>query len=108
VPAQPAIPQLKVLKTDGINLQISDLPGVGGFTLEVGPPAVAVPLKIVLNASGIELSHGCSQRQAHPGERFGQQRRAGGDLMPGFLLHAGATVMCMHAARPSPYHRIRA
>ena len=40
VPAHPAIPQMKVFKTDGITLTLSDLPGAGGFTLEVGPPAV--------------------------------------------------------------------
>jgi hypothetical protein len=66
VPAQPAIPQMKVLKTDGINLQISDLPGAGGFTLEVGPPAVPIPLKIVLDASGIELSHGAASVKLTP------------------------------------------
>ena len=66
VPAQPAVAQMKVLKTDGINLQISDLPGAGGFTLEVGPPAVPVPLKIVLDASGIELSHGAASVKLTP------------------------------------------
>jgi hypothetical protein len=56
VPAKPALAETKVFKTDGITLTLSDLPGAGGFTLEVGPPAVGTPLKLVLDAAGIELS----------------------------------------------------
>src|SRR5512135_1833549 len=57
VPATPAVPQMKVIKTDCITLTLSDLPGAGGFTLEVQPPAVTTPLKLVFNASGIEISN---------------------------------------------------
>ena len=38
----------------------------------------------------------------------GQQRRAGRDLMPGFVLHLGATVLCRTAARRSRRRRTRA
>src|SRR5262249_12920329 len=31
-----------------------------------------------------------------------QQRRAGRDLMPGFLLHVGATVICQHGGQAQP------
>jgi hypothetical protein len=65
-PAQPAIPQMKVFKTDGITLTLSDLPGAGGFTLEVNPPVVATPLKMVFNASGIELSNGAASVKLSP------------------------------------------
>jgi hypothetical protein len=65
-PAQPAIPQMKVLKTDGITLTLSDLPGAGGFTLEVSPPVVATPLKMVFNSSGIELSNGAASVKLSP------------------------------------------
>jgi hypothetical protein len=58
VPAQPAVPQMKVFKTDAITLKMSDLPGAGGFTLEVSSPAVASPLKLVCDSSGIELKNG--------------------------------------------------
>jgi Type VI secretion system/phage-baseplate injector OB domain len=51
-----AIPEIKVLKTDGITLTLSDVPGAGGFTLEVNPPMVEVPLKLVCDSSGIELN----------------------------------------------------
>jgi hypothetical protein len=57
VPALPALPQMKVIKTDGITLTLSDMPGVGGFTLDVGPPVVPIPLKLVCDVSGIELSN---------------------------------------------------
>lgn len=58
VPAVPAVEQMKVLKTDGVTLTLNDLPGAGGLTIEVNPPVVATPLKLVFNASGIELSNG--------------------------------------------------
>lgn len=60
-PATPAIPQMKVLKTDGVTLTLSDVPGAGGLTIEVGPPVVPIPLKLVFNASGIELSNSASK-----------------------------------------------
>jgi hypothetical protein len=65
-PAQPAIPQMKVFKTDGITLTLSDLPGAGGFTLEVGPPVVPIPLKLVCNAGGIELTNSAASVKLTP------------------------------------------
>ena len=59
-PASPAVPQMAVLKTESVSLTINNLPGVGGFTLEVSPPAVPAPMKLVCDANGIELSHGPS------------------------------------------------
>ena len=66
VPALPAIAQMKVLKTDGITLTLSDVPGAGGFTLEVGPPVVAAPLKMVFNVAGIEISNGAASVKLTP------------------------------------------
>lgn len=66
VPALPAIPQMKVLKTDGITLTLSDLPGAGGFTLEVSPPVVPIPLKLVFNAAGIELTNSAASVKLTP------------------------------------------
>ena len=66
VPTLPAIPQMKVLKTDGITLTLSDLPGAGGFTVEVGPPVVPIPLKLVFNASGIELTNSAASVKLTP------------------------------------------
>lgn len=58
VPAVPAIPATKMLKTGGVTLTISDLPGSGGVTLEVAAPLVPAPLTVKLSAAGIELSNG--------------------------------------------------
>lgn len=57
-PAKPAVSQVAVLQTQGVTLKLSDLPGAGGFTLEVGPPAVAIPLSMTFNATGIEIRNG--------------------------------------------------
>jgi hypothetical protein len=61
VPASPALAGMKVWKTDGITLELSDLPGAGGLTIKVDPPAVPVPITISCTASGIELSIGASK-----------------------------------------------
>ena len=57
VPALPAVAQMKVLKTDGITLILSDVPGAGGLTLEVNPPVVATKLTMVFDATGITLTN---------------------------------------------------
>jgi hypothetical protein len=61
VPAQPAVPFVKILKTDNIMLKLDDTPGAGGFTLEVNPPVVPMLVKIACTASGIEISHGAQK-----------------------------------------------
>jgi hypothetical protein len=65
-PAAPAIPQMKVLKTDTITLTLSDLPGAGGVTLEVNPPAVATPLKLSFSSAGIEITNGGASVKLSP------------------------------------------
>jgi Type VI secretion system/phage-baseplate injector OB domain len=66
VPASPAVAEIKMLKTASLTLTLSDLQGAGGFTLEVNPPAVSTPLKIVCNSSGIELSNGSASVKLDP------------------------------------------
>ena len=56
VPVKPAVADTKVLKTDGVTLTINTLPGVGGFTIEVAPPATAQPLKLDCSAQGITMN----------------------------------------------------
>jgi hypothetical protein len=56
-PAQPAIPQIKMFKTEGFVIQINDTPGAGELMIEANPPAVALPLKMVLNSTGIEINN---------------------------------------------------
>jgi hypothetical protein len=65
-PAKPAQAEMKVLKTDGVTLTINDTKGGGGFTLEVKPPVVSMPLKLVLNSSGIELKNGAASVKLTP------------------------------------------
>lgn len=52
-PAAPAIPQMKVIKTDLATVTLNDAPGVGGITLQT-----ASGQKIVMNARGIEIDNG--------------------------------------------------
>ena len=66
VPASPAVAEMKVIKTEGITLTLNDTPGGGGFTVEVNPPAVSAPLKLVFNSSGIELSNGAASVKLSP------------------------------------------
>ena len=52
-PALPAVPEMKVLKTDVGTITINDTPGAGGITIET-----ADGKKIVINSLGIEISNG--------------------------------------------------
>jgi hypothetical protein len=62
----PALPQIKRFKTEAITLELNDLPGVGGFTLEVLPPVAPTPLKIACTAAGIELSNAAANVKLTP------------------------------------------
>ena len=55
------LPTTKILETDAISVTLDDLPGGGGLTIEVGSPAVSVPMTIACTSSGIELSMGSSK-----------------------------------------------
>lgn len=65
VPAQPAVPTTKVFKTEFVTLTILDIPG-GGLTLEVNPPASTTPLKLTMNAMGIEIANAASSVKLTP------------------------------------------
>jgi hypothetical protein len=65
-PVTPALAFTKILKTDGISLKLDDTPGVGGLTIEVGPPAVAVPVRLVCDVGGVEISHGAASVKLTP------------------------------------------
>ena len=53
VPADPAIPQKKVLKTDTATITLDDTPGAGGVLIET-----TAGMKIEIKASGIEINNG--------------------------------------------------
>lgn len=61
VPSPSALPTSTVLKTDGVTVTLDNLPGAGGLTIEVGPPAVAMPVRIAATSTGLELSIGASK-----------------------------------------------
>jgi hypothetical protein len=65
-PVLPALPFTKAIITDTITLKLDDTPGIGGFTLEVNPPAVAVPVKLVCNTSGVEITCGAASVKLTP------------------------------------------
>lgn len=54
------LPEIAMFAAEGIAITVSSEPGKGGITIEVGSPAVSVPVKVVLGADGIELSTGAS------------------------------------------------
>ena len=65
-PVTPALEFTKVFQTDSITLKLDDTPGAGGFTLEINPPAVSVPVKLVCDANGVELTHGAASIKLTP------------------------------------------
>ncbi|WP_418276917.1 phage baseplate assembly protein V [Isoptericola jiangsuensis] len=58
VPAAPAVEQVKMLRTEAVKLELSDLPGAGGVTLQVDSPAVAAPIAVTASSTGVEVSLG--------------------------------------------------
>jgi hypothetical protein len=54
-------PAVKVWKTEAITVALSDRRNGGGLTIDVGAPAVDVPMRIALSSAGIELSIGGSR-----------------------------------------------
>jgi hypothetical protein len=67
-PAAPAIPLMKMLKTDAITMTLSDLPGAGGFKLEVNPPAVALPFTLNVDSTGVQLEYAAVKITMGPAE----------------------------------------
>ncbi len=61
VPASPAIPEMKVLKTENLTVELCELPGAGGVTIKVASPAVALPIDIAMTSSGVEIKVGASK-----------------------------------------------
>lgn len=62
-PAKPAAPTTKILKTDGVKIEITEAPGGGQLVIEVGPPVVPSPQKLTFGPSGIVLEHGKAKVQ---------------------------------------------
>ncbi len=60
LPTEAMLPTVHVIKTDGVLIKIDATPGVGGVTIETSAPTVALPAKIALTSSGIEISIGAA------------------------------------------------
>jgi hypothetical protein len=57
-PVQPiALPMIKMFKTESFTITINDSPGAGELTIEAKPPAVTLPLKMVMDSTGIEINN---------------------------------------------------
>jgi hypothetical protein len=52
-PANPAVPQMKVFRTESVTVTVNDIPGAGGITIETATGA-----KIDIGPAGIEISNG--------------------------------------------------
>lgn len=59
----PGLPTAKVWKTDSVAITLDDL---AGLRIEVGPPAVPVPMRLAMTAAGLELSIGASKIMLTP------------------------------------------
>ena len=61
VPASPAAAEVKMLKTDAISVELSDLPGAGGVKVSVGSPAVATTITVEATSSGFTVAMGSNK-----------------------------------------------
>jgi type VI secretion system (T6SS) baseplate-like injector VgrG len=55
VPLGGPLPETKIFKTESVTLILNDVPGAGGLTIEVAPPAVEVPLTMTFNVEGVQI-----------------------------------------------------
>jgi hypothetical protein len=90
VPARPASPAVKILRTDSISLELDDTPGVGGLTCKVQAPAVPGTLTITCNREGIALTTPHGSLELTPSEVAIEQATASATLSPaGIKLENG-------------------
>jgi len=61
VPKIPALPDVKIIKTDSATITLDDIPGAGGITIET-----TSGLKVLMNVEGIELSNGSQNIKLTP------------------------------------------
>lgn len=60
-PSTPANAEIKVIATDSATITLNDMPGVGGVTIQT-----MSGLKIIMDATGIELSNGSAKVKLTP------------------------------------------
>lgn len=57
LPSEALTAEVKLLKTNGSLIELSDVPGEGGIKVETKSPAVSQPLSLTFNAQGIKLTN---------------------------------------------------
>lgn len=60
-PQMPALPDVKIIRTDFANITLNDIPGINSITIETKNR-----LKIVMDVTGIELSNGAVKVKLTP------------------------------------------
>ncbi|MER5337758.1 phage baseplate assembly protein V [Micromonospora sp. NPDC002717] len=65
-PVAPANPLVRTWKTEGVSITLSDVPRLGGLTIEVGRPVTTTTMRISCTAAGIELSIGAASVKLTP------------------------------------------
>jgi hypothetical protein len=66
LPAEPAVPTTKILKTSSITVKLDDLDAEGGVTLIIMPPAVSEPISVKASSTGVALMVGETRVQITP------------------------------------------
>lgn len=56
VPLEAPTPEMFIFKTTSTTLMINEIPGGGGISLEITPPAVETPITITLDSAGIQIT----------------------------------------------------
>lgn len=55
-PLEAPTPEMFIFKTISTTLLINEIPGGGGISLEITPPAVATPITITLDSAGVQIT----------------------------------------------------
>lgn len=56
MPASPAMEHIKLLKTDGVSIEINDMRSAGGLTIDVESPSVTNAIQIKCDTDGVEIT----------------------------------------------------
>lgn len=63
---QPLTPSTKLLKTNGVSIALSDVPGDGGLSIQCTSPVVDTPISLTLDSNGLTFACGNTKAQLSP------------------------------------------
>jgi hypothetical protein len=66
VPDSATLPTIRTIRAGGAELVLDSTPGIGGVSLKVGPPTVAVPCELKLSTNAIEIKIGAASIKLDP------------------------------------------